>query len=122
MILKYSLRYVLCAFAIATVLVSLFGMLPAVAALPPCQTAHVHDISTHHHPVQSQSGCCDAMHCCPMLPALPAPELPSEARLSPHVYLKAEQPLLLVTSIDPPPRSPASRSSEYATPRNRSSK
>lgn len=108
MVVKLGLRHLLCAFAIATVLVNLFGMLPAVAATHPCQTAQMSGVSDHHDPLKSQPGCCDAMHCCPVLPVLPAPVLPMGALLRPHVHLEADQPLLLVTSIDPPPRSSAS--------------
>ncbi len=108
MIFKLGLRSILCAFAVAMVMTNLFGMLPAAAAANPCQTDQVVGVSNHHDALKSQPGCCDAMHCCPMVPVLPAPGLPSEVRLRPHVHLEVDQPLLLVTSIDPPPRSPVS--------------
>ncbi|WP_296035896.1 hypothetical protein [uncultured Agrobacterium sp.] len=112
---SHGQRYALRAFAIALVLVNLLAMLPAFAASHPCQPAHVEGgadyregLADHRTLVGSPSGCCEAMHCCPMLPSLPSPGLPLAVNHRHHPYLKVEQPLLLATAIDPPPRSPAS--------------
>lgn len=108
MILKLGLRSVLCALAIAMVALNLLAMTPAAASVHRCDASQAETHAAHHHDAETQPGCCDSMHCCPMLPRLPSPGLPSEVCLRPQTYLKSEQPLLLVTSIDPPPRSPAS--------------
>ncbi len=108
MILKLRLRSVLCAFAIVMVALNLFAMGPAAASPHRCEAARVETVSDHHHDAGAQPGCCDSMHCCPMLPRFPLPRMPSQVRFHPHTHLKTEQPLLLVASIDPPPRSPAS--------------
>lgn len=107
MILKRGTRHVLLALAIAVVALNLFGMTPAAAAAHPCRDAHAQDAADHHDPLGLEAGCCQAMHCCPMLPALPAPGLPPEARLLPHDAPKTDRPLLLDGSLDPPPRTPA---------------
>ncbi|WP_421423964.1 hypothetical protein [Agrobacterium rosae] len=109
MILKLSLRSVLSAFAIAMVAINLFAMIPpAAASAHECNASRSDTHTAHHHDSTTQSACCDSMHCCPVLPGLPSPETPSAACFRPHAYLKSEQPLLLVTVIDPPPRSSAS--------------
>ncbi len=108
MILKLGLRSVLCAVAVATVMLNLFAMAPALASSPQCRPVHVEKIADHHHGAATSPGCCDSMHCCPMLPSLPSPGVPSAISHHHHGHLKVEEPLLLVTSIDPPPRSPAS--------------
>ncbi len=108
MILKLGLRSVLCTVAVAMVMLNLFAMAPALASSPSCQPVHVEKIAEHHHGAATPSGCCDSMHCCPMLPSLPSPVLPLAVSHRHHPYLKVEQPLLLATAIDPPPRSPAS--------------
>ena len=108
MILKLGLRSVLCAVAIAIVMLNLFTMTPALASSPSCQPVHTENSADHHHGAATPPGCCDTMHCCPMLPSLPSPGVPSAISHRHHPHLKVEEPLLLVTSIDPPPRSPAS--------------
>ncbi|WP_105374944.1 hypothetical protein [Neorhizobium] len=102
--LKPGLRSVLCAFAVAVVLMNLSAVVPAAASPHHCQTAHDDGSVDHHDDTDVQAGCCGSMHCCPMLPHLPSPRLPSAIQDRPHSHVKVEQPLLLVTSIDPPPR------------------
>jgi hypothetical protein len=109
MIVKLGLRCALSAFAIAMVAINLFSMIPpAAASAHECNASRSVTHAAGHHDPTTQSACCDSMHCCPMLPSLPSPEAPSAACFRPHAYLKSEQPLLLVTVIDPPPRSSAS--------------
>ena len=109
MILKLGLRSVLSALAIAMVAVNLFAMTPpAAASAHECNASRPETHTADQHGSTTQPACCDSMHCCPMLPSLPSPETPSAACFRPHAYLRSEQPLLLVTVIDPPPRSSAS--------------
>lgn len=109
MILKLGLRCALSAFAIAMVAINLFAMIPpAAASAHDCNPSRAETHTADHHDSTTQPACCDSVHCCPILPELPSPETPSAACLRPHAYLKSEQPLLLVTAIDPPPRSSAS--------------
>ena len=105
MILKLGLRHVLCALAIVMVALNLLAMTSAAAAPHACDAVHSEAAANHDHHAGTQLGCCDSMHCCPILPHLPSSGLPSETLLRPEAYLKSEQPLLLVKSIDPPPRS-----------------
>jgi hypothetical protein len=60
----------------------------------------------HHarHAYVPQAGCCSAMHCCPILPELAKVAAP---RFEPGRHERTEpveRPLLLIRSIDPPPR------------------
>ncbi|CDZ71990.1 Hypothetical protein NGAL_HAMBI2610_36060 [Neorhizobium galegae bv. orientalis] len=111
MILELRLQSVLSIIATAMVILiltlTLFAMTPAVAASQqPCHAGDV-EASNHHDTSKAPSSCCDDMHCCPVLTRLPAPGVRGAVRYQPHAYLKAEQALLLMTSIDPPPRTPA---------------
>ncbi|MQU73584.1 hypothetical protein FB009_12033 [Sinorhizobium medicae] len=108
MIFKIGPRSVFCAFAVAVVVLNLFAISPARASSETCHVTHAANAVGQHRGAEVPQGCCDATHCCPMLPCLPAPDVPVAIRHQHHPVLKVEQPLLLVTSIDPPPRSAVS--------------
>jgi len=108
MFFKIGLRPVLCAIATAVVMLNLFAMTPARSSSGQCHPAHAEAAAGHQHGPDVPQGCCDTTHCCPMRPCLPAPGVPSAILHQHHIHLKVEQPLLLVTSIDPPPRSAVS--------------
>jgi len=108
MFFRVGLRPVLCAIALAVVMLNLFAMTPASALSEECDVAHAETAAGRHHGPDVPQGCCDTTHCCPMLPCIPSPGVPLAIRHQHHIHLKVEQPLLLVTSIDPPPRSAVS--------------
>ncbi|KRA61107.1 hypothetical protein ASD85_27620 [Rhizobium sp. Root651] len=97
----------------ATLLViGLFATAPAFAApthhCPEVQASdQVLDSQRDGLDVQLARTCCAQMHCCPILPqplVYAPPEVPFGQL---HVHVRPERPLLLLTAIDPPPRTPA---------------
>ncbi len=103
--LNSRLRTVLGLFAVLITLLNLSTM----AAAAPVWRQHCSvsgtQVDLHHEHSKVQAGCCDGMHCCPVPSRLPSPAMPYALRYQPHAHLKVEEPLLLVTSIDPPPRT-----------------
>ncbi|MBY5751081.1 hypothetical protein E0H51_25795 [Rhizobium leguminosarum bv. viciae] len=82
-----------------------FGMAAAPSTL---QSQHCAAVGERHHHAGhaygTQAGCCPAMHCCPILPELAKVAAP---RFEPGRHERTEpvdRPLLLIRSIDPPPR------------------
>ncbi|KQZ59740.1 hypothetical protein ASD54_23445 [Rhizobium sp. Root149] len=108
MILDLRLRTILGLFAAAMTIFNLFAMTPAAAtSRQHCivSTAERAGEGHHHESSKAQAGCCDSMHCCPVPSRLPSPTEPIALRYQPLAHIEVEEPLLLVTSIDPPPRS-----------------
>nr|WP_250813091.1 hypothetical protein [Neorhizobium tomejilense] len=108
MIITARLKIALSMIAVLMVVINVFNMTPALA-MPgeSCNRIHASSTDSDHHSANGNVSCCDTMHCCPMLPDLPAPGLPVAVGYQHYSMLKTEQPLLLVSSIDPPPRTPA---------------
>lgn len=98
--------------AAAVMVVSLFATTPAFAATTHnCQEAledhQVSDGDWDDVRMQGGNACCAQMHCCPILPEPPLVSSPN-APIGPlHARVRLEQPLLLLSAIDPPPRSPS---------------
>ncbi|MBY3445707.1 hypothetical protein [Rhizobium laguerreae] len=84
---------------------SSFGMAAAPSTLESQHCAVVGERDRHAaHTCGTQAGCCSAMHCCPILAELAKVAAP---RFEPGRHERTEpvdRPLLLVRSIDPPPR------------------
>ncbi|WP_313605272.1 hypothetical protein [Rhizobium sp.] len=107
MILNLRLRTILGLFAAVMTIFNVFAMTPAVAASRQhciVSTAEKAVDGHHHEHSMAKTGCCDSMHCCPVPSRLPSPTEPFALQYQPHAHHEVEQPLLLVTSIDPPPR------------------
>ena len=106
MMLNIRLRTILGLFAAFMTIFNLLAMTP-VAAAPRqhCVMSKAEEPRHHDERSKAQTGCCDSMHCCPVLSELPSPDEPLSLRYRPLARLLVEEPLLLVTSIDPPPRS-----------------
>ncbi|MDK4724954.1 hypothetical protein [Rhizobium phaseoli] len=99
-------------FAVAILMtVNAISMFPASATREGIDCAPVHD---HVHPgghfgkAFHPSTCCTSMHCCPTLPE-PASGYEPTFDPSKHDAVSTQySPLLLIRSIDPPPRFPIS--------------
>jgi len=79
---------------------------PSAAAVPAvhCVTTNYQQHSTGDQHHQSTS-CCTDMHCCPLIPALPAAKAPSPGTDAVGSWIAAAVPLLLIRAIDPPPKT-----------------
>ncbi|WP_325262884.1 hypothetical protein [uncultured Rhizobium sp.] len=100
----HRFRTVIGVFASVLVLVNMIAMLPASAsASRPC-VAVVGFNAGHQKQSDAPAGCCSDMHCCLMLPYQPDPMVPVAVKFKALSLKSAEQALLLVRPIDPPPR------------------
>ncbi|NSZ03277.1 hypothetical protein G6M64_08985 [Agrobacterium tumefaciens] len=105
--LNLRLRTILGLFAAAMTIFNLFTMTPAVASSRQHCTVSTAEkaVDGHQHEhSKAPPGCCDSMHCCPIPSRIPSPTEPFALRYQPLTHHEVEEPLLLVTSIDPPPR------------------
>lgn len=100
----HRFRTVIGVFASVLVLVNMIAILPASAS--PSRPCIAVDGFIADHPKQSNASgnCCSDMHCCPMLSYQPDPMVPMAVKFQAVAMESAEQALLLVNPIDPPPR------------------
>jgi hypothetical protein len=106
MILRTPWKIMLGVVAAAMVIFNVLEMAPAFAAPQPlCQHIHASSSADEDHHIRPVGGCCSGMHCCPMLPSLPTPAQPVSSRYQHRSLVKADEPLLLIRPIDPPPRT-----------------
>lgn len=109
MILRTPWKTVLGVVAAAMVIFNVLEMAPAFAAPQPiCQHIHASSSADEDHHIRPVGSCCSGMHCCPMLPSLPTPAQPVSSKYQHRSLVRADEPLLLIRPIDPPPRTLAS--------------
>lgn len=104
--LQKCIRTVLTFVAIAAATLNFVSMTP-VAAASECHQMHANADEGHELPAANP--CCGSAHCCPLLPPLPVVTAPAVEASGHRCQSMADQPLLLITAIDPPPRKMRTR-------------